>query len=271
MESKKYRLLVLDLDGTLTNTKKEITEHTRSILMEAQEKGVKIVLASGRPTYGVVPIAEKLELKKYGGYILSYNGGEIINWQTGEMMYENVLPNDVLPYLYQCSKDNNFAIVTYKDKYVVTEHPDDEYVLKEAILNVMETKKVDNFLDAVDFPVAKCMIVGEATRLAELEKQMYEALKDKMGVYRSEPYFLELVPKGIDKAQSLAVLLQKIGYTREEMIAIGDGFNDKSMIEFAGMGVAMANAQEVVKQAANYITLSNEEDGVAAVVEKFML
>ena len=67
MESKKYRLLVLDLDGTLTNTKKEITEHTRSILMEAQEKGVKIVLASGRPTYGVVPIAEKLELKKYGG------------------------------------------------------------------------------------------------------------------------------------------------------------------------------------------------------------
>ena len=144
-------------------------------------------------------------------------------------------------------------------------------VLKEAILNVMETKKVDNFLDAVDFPVAKCMIVGEATRLAELEKQMYEALKDKMGVYRSEPYFLELVPKGIDKAQSLAVLLQKIGYTREEMIAIGDGFNDKSMIEFAGMGVAMANAQEVVKQAANYITLSNEEDGVAAVVEKFML
>ena len=84
--SMKYKLLVLDLDGTLTNTKKEITEHTRNTLMEAQERGIKIVLASGRPTYGVAPIAEKLELKKYGGYILSYNGGEIINWQTGEMM-----------------------------------------------------------------------------------------------------------------------------------------------------------------------------------------
>ena len=91
-----------------------------------------------------------------------------------------------------------------------------------------------------------------------------------MGVYRSEPYFLELVPKGIDKAQSLAVLLQKTGYTREEMIAIGDGFNDKSMIEYAGLGVAMANAQEVVKQAADYVTLSNEEDGVADVVKKFV-
>ena len=135
----------------------------------------------------------------------------------------------------------------------------------------METLKVDNFLEYIDFPVPKCLIVGEPTRLAELEKQMYDVLKDKMGVYRSEPYFLELVPKGIDKAQSLSVLLDKIGATREEMIAIGDGFNDKSMIEFAGLGVAMANAQDVVKQAADYITLSNEEDGVADVVRKFML
>ena len=267
----KYKMLVLDLDGTLTNNKKEITEHTRQTLIEAQEKGVKIVLASGRPTYGIVPIAEKLELKKYGGYILSFNGGEIINWQTGEMMYENVLDADVLPYLYKCAKDNGFAIVTYRDKYVLTEHPDDEYVLKEAILNVMQTQKVDNFLEAIDFPVAKCLIVGEATRLAVLEKEMYEVLKNRMGVYRSEPYFLELVPKGIDKAQSLAVLLQKTGYTREEMIAIGDGFNDRSMIEFAGLGVAMANAQDPVRQAADYITLSNEEDGVADVVRKFIL
>lgn len=267
----KYRFLVLDLDGTLTNNKKEITEHTRRVLIEAQERGVKIVLASGRPTYGIAPIAEKLELKKYGGYILSYNGGEITNWQTGELMYENVLDADVLPYLYQCAKEHNFAIVTYQGKYVLTEYPDDEYVLKEAILNVMETKKVDNFLEAIDFPVAKCLIVGEGTRLAVLEKQMYEVLKDRMGVYRSEPYFLELVPKGIDKAQSLAVLLEKIGGTKEEMIAVGDGFNDLSMIQYAGLGVAMANAQEPVRQAADYITLSNEEDGVAAVVEKFMM
>lgn len=266
----KYKFLVLDLDGTLTNNKKEITERTRQTLIDAQERGVKIILASGRPTYGIAPIADLLELKKYGGYILSYNGGEIINWQTGELMYENVLDPDVLPYLYQCANENNFAIVTYKDKYVLTEHPDDKYVLKEAILNVMETKKVDNFLDAIDFPVAKCLIVGERTRLAVLEKQMQEVLKDCMGVYRSEPYFLELVPKGIDKAQSLAVLLEKIGGTKEEMIAVGDGYNDLSMIQFAGLGVAMANAQDPVRSAADYITLTNEEDGVALVVEKFM-
>ena len=79
-----------------------------------------------------------------------------------------------------------------------------------------------HFIEAIDFPVAKCLIVGEATRLAELEKKMYEVLKDRMGVYRSEPYFLELVPKGIDKAQSLAVLLEKIGATKDEMLVAMD-------------------------------------------------
>jgi Cof subfamily protein (haloacid dehalogenase superfamily) len=266
-----YKLLVLDLDGTLTNRKKKVTLHTLRTLLRAQDAGLKIVLASGRPTYGIAPLANLLQLDKYEGYILSYNGGEIIDWKDGRMMYENVLDPSVLPYLYDCAKRNDFAIVTYDGQYVLTEHPEDEYVLKEAILNVMKTKRVDNFLEAIHFPVAKCLIVGEPTRLAVLEKEMYEHLKDRMGVFRSEPYFLELVPKGIDKAQSLSVLLGEIGMRREEMICVGDGFNDLSMIRYAGLGVAMANAQDVVKENADYITLSNEEDGVAAVVEKFIL
>jgi hypothetical protein len=266
-----YKILVLDLDGTLTNGKKQITEHTREVLIRAQERGLKVVLASGRPTYGIVPIAEKLELNRFGGYILAYNGGNIINYATKEVMYAKVLDPEVLPYLYKMAKENDFAIVTYEDQYVVTETPDDMYVQKEAILNVMQTKKVPNFLEAVTFPVEKCLIVGEETRLARLEKEMYEALKGRMEVYRSEPYFLELVPKGIDKAQSLAVLLEEIGMTREEMIACGDGFNDLSMIKYAGLGVAMDNAQEAVKAAADFITHSNDADGVAHVVERFYL
>ena len=266
----KYKLIVLDLDGTLTNNKKEITPHTLETLIKAQEKGLKIVLASGRPTYGIVPLAKKLKLDEYEGYILSYNGGEIIDWKTGELMYKNLLDHDVLPYLYKCAKDNDFAIVTYDGENVLTESPDDEYVLKEARLNVMNIKKVDNFLEAITHPIAKCLIVGDATRLAVLEKEMHEELKDRMGVFRSEPYFLELVPKGIDKARSLAVLLEELNMTKDEMIAIGDGFNDLSMIQFAGLGVAMANAQQIVRESADYITLSNEEDGVAHVVEKFV-
>ena len=267
-----YKLLALDLDGTLTNSKKQITPHTLETLIRAQqEKGLKIILASGRPTYGVAPLANALQLDKFGGFILAYNGGEIINWRTHEIMYKNLLDHDVLPYLYECAKKNNFAIVTYENEYVLTEKPDDEYVLKEALLNVMKIKKVDNFLEAVRHPIAKCLIVGEPTRLAILEKEMQEQLKDRMGVFRSEPYFLELVPKGIDKARSLSVLLEELELKREELMAAGDGFNDLSMVRFAGMGVAMANAQDVVKENADFITLSNDEDGVAYAVEKFIL
>ena len=104
-----------------------------------------------------------------------------------------------------------------------------------------------------------------------VESDLSIRLQGEISVYRSEPYFLELVPLGIDKAQSLAVLLDKLGMKREEMVAIGDGYNDLSMIQFAGLGIAMANAQEPVKKEADYITLSNDEDGVADAVEKFFL
>ena len=107
--------------------------------------------------------------------------------------------------------------------------------------------------------------------LAEVESELSLLMQGTISVYRSEPYFLELVPPGIDKARSLAVLLEKLNMKKEEMVAIGDGYNDLSMIKFAGLGVAMGNAQEPVKKAADYITLSNDEDGVAEAVEKAIL
>ena len=266
-----FRVLVLDLDGTLTNSKKEVTPRTLEALLEVQKRGVKIVLASGRPTYGVAPVADELGLDKYGGYILSYNGGEIVNWQTKEILYENILDPVLIPYLYWCAKKNNFAIVTYHNEFVLTESPEDEYVLKEALLNGMKIKPVEHFLSAITFPITKCLIVGEPSRLIVLEKEMFDQLKGRMGVYRSEPYFLELVPKGIDKAASLQILLHEIGSSADEMIACGDGFNDISMIKLAGLGVAMANAQLEVQENADFITVSNDEDGIAQVVEKFLL
>ncbi len=264
-----YKILVLDLDGTLTNSKKEITEHTRHTLIRAQEQGLKIVLASGRPTYGIVPLAEALRLDEFEGYILSYNGGQIIDWTTKEVMYEKVLDPQVYPYLYRCAKENDFVILSYKDEYIVSEDAGNPYVQHEAFLNRMSSVTVPRFLDTINFPVPKCLIVGDPEPLAALEQKMRQDLEGQMNVFRSEPFFLELVPQGIDKAKSLAVLLEEIHLKREEMIAVGDGFNDLSMIRFAGLGVAMANAQEVVKQEADYITLSNEEDGVAAVVDRF--
>jgi Cof subfamily protein (haloacid dehalogenase superfamily) len=138
------------------------------------------------------------------------------------------------------------------------------------MLNKMPARRVDNFLEAIHGLKPKCLIVGEPEPLARLEQEMAARLSETNGVYRSEAFFLELVPKGIDKAASLEALLQKLGHTREELIACGDGYNDLSMIRYAGLGVAMANAKPEVREAADFVTLSNEEDGVAYAVEKFI-
>lgn len=266
----KYKLLVLDLDGTLTNSKKEMSARTKETLIKAQERGITIVLASGRPTYGIVPLAEELELAKYGGYILSFNGGTIINWKTKEVIHESVISSEKLPLLHDIAVQNDVEIISYQNENIISEAPENEYVKYEAFLNKMSIKEVKSFSEAIQFPVPKCLIVGNPEKLIQLEKEMNGIFGYEMSIYRSEPFFLELMPSNIDKAQSLQKLLLYTGNTREEMIACGDGFNDLSMIKFAGMGVAMANAQPAVKEASDFITLSNEEDGVAHVVELFL-
>lgn len=266
-----YKLLVLDLDGTLTNSKKEITPHTRDTLIRAQEQGVRIILASGRPVYGIMPLARELQLEQFEGYILAYNGGQIIDCKTMETKFEQVLDPSVYPYFQRCARENGLVLLSYKNEYVVSEDAENEYVRHEAFLNRMLSVTVDDFLKVFDFPVPKCLIVGEPLRLEQLEQRMKAEIGTQINVFRSEPFFLELVPKGIDKARSLAVLVDRLGLKREDMMACGDGYNDLSMIEYAGFGVAMANAQEVVRQSAQYITLSNDEDGVAYAVERFLL
>lgn len=164
-----YRLLVLDLDGTLTNSKKEISPRNLRTLLRLQQSGVRLVLASGRPTYGIVPLAEQLQMKENNGYILSYNGGEIIDWSTGELLYKNLLPDNVLPILYQTATDNRQTILTYDNECILTENPNDPYVQKEAFLNKMQVRRVENFLQEIPLPLPKCLIVGEPEQLMKTE------------------------------------------------------------------------------------------------------
>ncbi|MFI3285356.1 MAG: Cof-type HAD-IIB family hydrolase [Rikenellaceae bacterium] len=267
----KYKFLVLDLDGTLTNSQKEITQHTLQVLLQAQSEGIKLVLASGRPTYGITPLAEELQMNHFGGYILSFNGGKIIDTSTMEVLYQQILPHSIIATLHQAALKAGATILSYRNENIITEEPSNRYVQHEAFLTKMATMQVDNFTEAIDFSPNKCLIVGEEQQLIPLAEELNEQFSDTLSAYRSEPFFLEVVPKGIDKALSLKRLLEHENGTTDQMIAVGDGFNDLSMIQLAGLGVAMANAQEVVKQAADYITLSNDEDGVAAVVEKLLL
>lgn len=265
-----YKILALDLDGTLTNSKKEITPYTLDVLIKVQQKDIRLVLASGRPTPGVMPLVEQLHMKEYGGYVFAFNGGLIIDCATGEAIYQKLLDTSVYKHLYEVGNTEDFKILSYLDDCIACEDIENEYVRYVAQLNKMRLKKLNSFLDEINFPEPKCLIVGNKDKLAVLEQELVRYYEGKLSIYRSEPFFLEILPLGIEKANRLEYLLNYLGLRKEELMVCGDGYNDLSMIKYAGLGVAMSNAQDVVKEAADYITLSNEEDGVAAAVKKFI-
>lgn len=269
-----YRIIALDLDGTLTNSQKKITPRTFQALQRAQDQGVVVVLASGRPTYGIAPLADQLKLHERGGYVLSYNGGKIIDWRTREVIYEQVLDPSLYSRIYAFAEREELPIVTYAKEEIICNRTPDHYIILEAGINKMPVRRVPNFLEmaaALPHGVPKFLMAGDPERLVPLEKEMSAALGAEMEISRSAPFFLELTPRGIDKALSLDRLFTHLGIERKESIACGDGYNDLTMIRFAGLGVAMANAEEGVRKEADHITLSNDEDGVAEVLECFVL
>ena len=268
----KYKLLVLDVDGTLLNNEKEISKRTLSTLLKAQHTGIRIVLASGRPTSGLLPLAKALEMGNFGGYIVSYNGAQIINAENGEVMFDKRINPELIPYLEKKARKNNFSIFTYHDEYLLTDNADNVHIRREAWLNNLRIMEEEEFSIAIDFAPCKCVLVSDDEEaLRGLEAHWKRRLDGVLDVFPSEPYFLEVVPCGVDKANTLGVLMEQLGVKREEVIAIGDGVADVTMLQLAGKSVAMGHAQDSVKICADYVTASNEEDGVAQAVEKLVL
>ena len=149
----KYQILVLDLDGTLTNSRKEITPPTLKALIEIQEAGKKVVLASGRPTYGVVPLARQLHLERYGSYILSFNGARITDCRTGQVIYNKTLPQDVIPDIYRIASNYPVDILAYEDGQLLSGFTPTKYSELESRINHLPIVQIDNFCEKVStFP-----------------------------------------------------------------------------------------------------------------------
>lgn len=269
-----YRMIVLDLDGTLLNDEKQMTAPTREALIRARERGAQIVLASGRPTRGIMPLAHELGIDTAGGYILAFNGALITRIPDGQVLYSKLIQPDICPLLARLALDNQTILMTYDASAgsILANAPAgaSPYLDRVSRNNRMAIQQCDMGRD-ISHPCAKFLMLGEPETIARCEGIVKAAVGDRLNVYRSESWILEMVAPGIDKGVSLARLLEALHIDRSQMIAVGDGWNDRSMIEFAGLGVAMANAVPPVKEAADYITASNNEDGVARVVQKFLL
>ncbi len=270
------KLLVLDIDGTLVNNEKQITPRTKEALFSAMERGHAIMIASGRPTPGVKRYADELRLAEYGGYMLSFNGARVQDVRSGKNLYEKRLSKELVPVLYDFAERYDLGIVTYENSdgvkpEVISGRRMDEKIAWTAKINGVEVGYRDDFLDYVNYDVYKVLMSVDPDKSEAYMKELQEILGGRANVMRSEAFYIEVTAKGIDKAETLRRVMGPIGVSERNTICCGDAFNDITMVKYAGTGVAMGNAVPEVKAVADYITASNEEDGIAEVVEKFLL
>lgn len=268
-EALSYKMLVLDLDDTLLTDDHQISEKNKEMLLKAQQMGVKVVLASGRPTPAMLSYAKDLELEKYGSFIISFNGATILDLKKQEVIFERCLTKEEIHELHDFSLNNKLHIITYSDKGVVSE-TDSEYIDVEINLTGLSHHKVKCFKNEIQSPAVKCILLENPEYLKSMEQKL-KAEKPHLSISTSKPFFLEVMPKNIDKAAGIELLAQKLGIRKEEVIAVGNAGNDLSMIQYAGLGVWVDNVSSDLRHHADVIVASNNNDGVAEVVERFIL
>ena len=270
------KLIAIDMDGTLLNEKKHIDKAQKEAIHEAVEAGIKIVLCTGRPLYGILPFYEELGLSELDseGYVILNNGCSIHKTKGWELIDQVNFTSDDIDYLYKFSEgyDINFTLVNdYYYFNIDDRKPTDELITDAGFvfsdITNISLKEAKNG----KHKIIKIMFLGNPNIMADFQKENENILKDKYSGVLSQPYVYEILPKGNNKGTGLKKLAKKLGIKQEEIMAIGDGNNDIEMFEYANYSVAMENGTELAKKAAKYETDSNENDGVAKAIRKYAL
>ncbi|MEF3329380.1 Cof-type HAD-IIB family hydrolase [Oceanobacillus oncorhynchi] len=276
----KPKAILLDLDGTLLTNEKVISPRTKKVLMAAQRQGIQLVLASGRPSKGMEDVANELEMSAYQGLIVSYNGARVVECETGKELFSQPLPVKYTKAVLEHLRKFTVKTMIDRDDYLYVEDVYDNVIhyAGEAI-NIIRYEargaglklcEVDDLADFVDFPVHKILVAGEQDYLQAHYQQMQEPFQGEVTAAFSAPFYFEFTDKDIDKANAIEQSLSSLGVAAKDTIAFGDGQNDYTMLQYAGRSIAMGNAKDELKRAADEITLTNEEDGIAVVLEKLI-
>lgn len=293
-----YKMLVLDMDGTLLNEKQEISDVNKVAIKKIIDKGIKVVLASGRAYPGLISYLKELDLYEKGNYTIACSGALVMENVTEKIIYEeHIKPEDLALIHVVCEKlDLDISGYTIKDMLI---HHENLFTRYDAIANKMKIKVVDFENLDKDEKIYKLNIINESLDVRQSmidyfptifpqdmtirEKPKFnkhalselwrfpEEIVNKYTIVRPLPFCIELLDKNSNKAVGVSVVAKKYGIHMDEIISMGDSGNDVHMLEEVGLGVAMANARSEAKEAANEVTLSNEENGVAVIIEKYFL
>lgn len=266
------KLVAIDLDGTLLNSHKEISQKNKDVLAQAKAAGVKIVLCTGRPLAAIEVYLETLDLRDNGDYSITFNGGLVQKNDTGEIIEKALMPLDAVHDLYQLAAELNVPLDILSDGLVLQ--------LPTSLENRSLYSQLNNLLTfeaaelqhlTADRIYNKAVVAIDEDYLDEQISKIPTTFYDRYEIIKTRSNLLEFMPKGITKAYGISLLARDLEIKQEEIMTIGDEENDLPMIEYAGLGVAMENAVASVKALADVITDTNDNDGVAHAVEKFVL
>ncbi|MDR0567838.1 MAG: Cof-type HAD-IIB family hydrolase [Spirochaetaceae bacterium] len=265
------RMIALDLDDTLLRSDLSISYRTRNAIKRAEAAGIVVVLASGRIPAAMERFARLLGMHKRAGYLICNNGTIIQESNTGMIIYEVRIPAKTALVAFDLASAEGFPVQLYDDDIMYVSKAN-EFADYDQKITGLRQVVVENFRDMVAEGCYKLLIPGDPMILQPLELLLRTYLGNDATLFTSKPYFLEILPPRTDKGTALEKVAEKLGVARESVLAIGDSMNDEAMIRWAGVGVAMLNADERIKNIASIITeRSNDDDGVADVIDRYVL
>ncbi|MGY3724281.1 hypothetical protein SAMN05421767_12310 [Granulicatella balaenopterae] len=266
------KLIAIDIDGTLLNSERMITPRVNEAIQKARQQGVYVVLCTGRPLPGVQDQLQELDLINDRDFVVTYNGSLVQRTGDGHTYCHFTLDYSDLEEVAKQAKHHpiHFHAIDQEVIHVTTEDIGEYSYHEHQLVNMPISHKPQEEIDPTS-EFTKMMFVEKAELLEPFIAQLPTSFTEKYTLLRSAPYYLEVLNKDASKGKAVAKLAEILGLTSDEIMCLGDNENDMDMITYAGMGVAMGNAVESVKKVANFITATNDEDGVAVAIEKFVL
>lgn len=272
-KEKNRRIFFTDLDGTLLNDEKKITEKNRKALEAIREKGHVIVLSTGRALPSAKRQAEELGLMGQDCYIVCYNGGQIYDTEKDALIYKQTVPMEEVRRVFDEAREFGISIQTYTATHILTEQ-DNEDLHTYVQIQKLPYRIVEDVVKALEEEPPKILALNyrDPGRIQEFRSYMEPSCQGKLDLFLSHAALLEFVPAGVNKGNAVRFLCGYLGIPVEHSVAAGDAENDLTMIRAAGIGAAMCNGEDFLKEAADYITRAdNNHDGVAEILEKFIL
>ncbi|MCO7126554.1 sugar-phosphatase [Sporolactobacillus shoreicorticis] len=266
------KLIAIDMDGTLLNENKQISERTQHVLKAAKNQGIRIVLCTGRPLLGIKEFLNLLGLTDQGDYAITYNGGLVQHADTGNVISEKVLTRDQLLSIYELSQTLDVPM-NFIDLHRVycPPYPEGKPSMYSQIMKALPFTQTTMEHIPQSFKANKAIFCINQSLLDLAIEKIPKHYFESFTIMKSRPFLLEILNKEVDKGKGLQALGKFLGIAPEEMMTLGDEANDLAMIKYAGLGVAMGNAIEQLKNEAQFVTKTNREDGVAYAIEKFIL